>query len=178
MKKLLAILLSLITVFSVFTLPASALLDDSLGEIFPEEEGTNQIQYKKDTLDNVVIVYQAGNTLLIGDSKYTQITEDTPIAVDHNFICWTDKAGNRYYPGDIIKVEGTVTLYAVWEEKTDTDSHFIRSIKAGIQALMKIIKMILGVFDNAKDFDDAYWESKYNEENGVTEADTTVPMTA
>ena len=43
---------------------------------------------------------------------------------------------------------------------------------------MKIIKMILGVFDNAKDFDDAYWESKYNEENGVTEAETTVPMTA
>ena len=61
-----------------------------------------------------------------------------------------------------------MTLYAVWEEKTDTDSHFIRSIKAGIQALMKIIKMILGVFDTAKDFDDAYWESKYNEQNSTT----------
>ena len=50
---------------------------------------------------------------------------------------------------------------------------------------MRIIKVILGVFDNAKDFDDAYWESKYNEQNATevtTEASadviTTIPEVA
>ena len=184
MKKFLAVLLSLITIFSVFSVSVSA-LGDVAGGLLGEDEGTNQIQYKKDTLDNVTLIYQAGNTLMVGDSKYTQITEDTPIAVDHDFICWVDKGGKKYYPGDIIKVEGTVTLYAVWAEKTDNDSHAIRVVKATVSALMRIIKVILGVFDNAKDFDDAYWESKYNEQNATevtTEASadviTTIPEVA
>lgn len=170
MKKFLAVLLSIITIFSAFALPASALGD--LGGLLEEEEGTNQIQYKKDTLDGVTIFYQAGNTLVVDGSKYTQITYDTPIALDHDFICWTDKAGKRYYPGDVIKVEGTVVLYAVWQEKTDNDSYMVRVVKASVAALKRIISLILGVFEDAKEFDDAYWESKYNEENGVTD---TVP---
>ena len=186
MKKLLAVLLALITIFSAFSLSVSALdeIGDLAGGLLGEDDGTNQIQYKKDTLDNVTLIYQAGNTLVIGDSKYTQITEDTPIAVDHDFICWVDKAGKRYYPGDIIKVEGTVTLYAVWAEKSDNDSHTVRVIKATVSSLMRIIKVILGVFDTAKEFDDAYWESKYNEQNATetTEAPadvtTTVPQAA
>ena len=183
MKKLLAVLLSLITIFSAFTLSASALDLGDLGDLTggllggEEEGGTNQIEYKKDTLDEVTLFYQAGNTLLIGDSKYTQITEDTPIALDHDFICWVDKAGNRYYPGDIIKVEGTVTLYAVWEEKQDNDSYMVRVVKASVQALMRIVKLVLGVMDTAKEFDDAYWESKYNEQNGITDGSTDVPET-
>lgn len=184
MKKFLAVLLSLITIFSVFSVSVSA-SGDVAGGLLGGDEGFNQIQYKKDTLDNVTLIYQAGNTLMVGDSKYTQITEDTPIAVDHDFICWVDKGGKKYYPGDIIKVEGTVTLYAVWAEKTDNDSHTIRVVKATVSALMRIIKVILDVFDNAKDFDDAYWESKYNEQNSAettTEAPsdvtTTVPEAA
>ena len=171
MKKLIAVLLSLITIFSVFTLPASALIDDIIlgGETLPDD-GMNMIEYKKDTLDNVTLIYQAGNTLVTGESNYVQITEDTPIAIDHDFICWADKSGKRYYPGDIIKVQGTVTLYAVWAEKTDNDSHMIRTVKSSIQALLRIIKLILGAFDNAKEFDDAYWESKYNEQNSTTVA--------
>lgn len=168
MKKFLAVLLSLLTVFSLFAMSASAVTTAFI-EQFPEYESfARMIEYKKDTLDGVQMVYQAGNTLVLGDSKYAAISEDTPIAIDHDFICWADKKGNKYYPGDIIKVEGKVTLYAVWAKKTDSDSHTLRVIKAGLSALIRIIQSMLGVYDDAKDFDDAYWESKYNETNGIT----------
>lgn len=164
MKKLISVLLAIITIFSAFSLSAAA-ATTAFVDLFPEDEGiVRMIEYKKDTLSGVRMVYQAGNTLVLENTKYAQISEDTPIAIDHDFICWKDKTGREYYPGDIIKVEGTVTLYAVWAKKTDNESQVVRTVKAGIEALLRILKTILSVFEDAKDFDDAYWESKYNEQ--------------
>ena len=76
------------------------------------------------------------------------ITEDYPIAVDYDWICWKDKTtGKLYYPGDKIVVDGKITLVAVWEKKTDNYPSFIRVAIAGVEAMVKVIDSFLGVFN-------------------------------
>ena len=161
MKKLLAIFLAIICVFSAFAVPASAMLnEDLLGDILNDQLGLPEqeedpldaieygIYYDMEMLSTVTLIYKPTHTLALDAPKDVVVTGDYPIAVDHNWVCWKDQAtGQLYYPGDVITVNGKVTLVAVWEEKTDNYPSFFRSVIAGLQAFMRIIDKFLGVFD-------------------------------
>lgn len=174
MKKIIAILLSVLCIMSVFSVCSSALLGDLGGGLLEEEKGSNMIEYKKDTLSDVSMMYNAGNTLVVDGPCYAYVTKDTPIAVDHTLIFWVDESGNKYYPGDRIYVDGTVTLYAVWEEKTDKDTRIVRVIKTAIATLQRVVQKLLGVFDDAKEFEDEYWATAESAESEVETSATDV----
>ena len=157
MKKLLAVLLAILCAFSAFSV--SAVNTDELGNILGDHLGitsekdeadilTHGIHYEMAMLSTVTLVYKPSPSITFNAPTDMVITNDFPIAVDHNWICWKDqKTGELYYPGDTIHVDGKVTLIAVWEEKTDNYPAFIRSAIAGVQALVKLIEKFLGVFE-------------------------------
>ena len=159
MKKLLAVLLALICAFSAVSVSASAFEMGDIAGILGDQWGLEQeesedavllygIHYDMATLSTVTILYKPSPSITFETPKEMVITEDYPIAVDHDWICWKDqKTGKLYYPGDTIIVDGKITLVAVWEEKTDNHPAFIRMAKAGLQAFIKLIDKFLGVFN-------------------------------
>lgn len=159
MKKLLAVLLAIICAFSCMAVTASAAIEDDLAGILgdyvglPSEEDEADIlsygvHYEMATLSMVTLMYKPSPSITFETPKVMVITDDYPIAVDHDWVCWKNKeTGELYYPGDEIYVDGKITLVAVWEEKTDNYPSFIRSAIAGIQAFVKLINKFLGVFD-------------------------------
>ena len=165
MKKLLAVLLAILCAFSAFSVSAldNSGLGDILGDYFDitseADEAdvlSNGIYYEMGTLSTVTVLYTPTTSLALNAPTEMVITNDYPIAVDHNWVCWKEKeTGKLYYPGDVIYVESKVTLVAVWEEKDDNYPGFIRSAIAGVQAFVKLIERFLGVFDlinSTKDF--------------------------
>lgn len=159
MKKLLAVLLAVLCAFSAVAVSATAIEGDDIADIFGDhlglekEEGEEEIlsygvHYEMALLSTVTILYKPAPSITFETPKEMVITNDYPIAVDHNWVCWKDQeTGELYYPGDTIYVDGKITLIAVWEEKTDNYPGFIRSAIAGIQALVKLIEKFLGVFE-------------------------------
>ncbi len=158
MKKLLAVLLAIICVFSGFSVCAldlSGMLGDIVEDQFgvPSEEDeadilTHGVHYEMSMLSTETILYSPSPSITFNAPTDMVITNDYPIAVDHNWVCWKEqKTGKLYYPGDTIHVEGKVVLIAVWEEKTDNYPGFIRSAIAGVQALIKLIEKFMGVFN-------------------------------
>lgn len=159
MKKLLAIFLALICAFSAFAVSATAIDEDILGDIVEDQFGVTQekdeadvlsygIHYEIATLSTVTVLYSPSPNIRFEVPTEVTVTSDTPVAVDHNWVCWKDKeTGALYYPGDVIRVEGKVTLVAVWEEKTDNYPGFIRSAIAGLQALLKLVEKFFTFFD-------------------------------
>ena len=157
MKKLLAVLLAIICAFSAISV--CAINEDELGDIIGDHFGVTTeedeadvlsygIHYEMATLSTVTLLYKPAPSITFNAPTEMVITSDTPVAVDHEWVCWKDqKTGELYYPGDTILVDGKVTLIAVWEEKTDNYPAFIRSAIAGVQALVKLIEKFLGVFD-------------------------------
>ena len=159
MKKLLAVLLALICAFSCVAVTASAEAVDDLAGILGDYLGMTTevdeadvlsygVHYEMQTLSMVTLLYKPSPSITFETPKTMVITNDYPIAVDHNWVCWKDQeTGKLYYPGDEIYVDGKITLVAVWEEKTDNYPSFIRSAIAGVQAFVKLIEKFLGVFD-------------------------------
>ena len=159
MKKLLAIFLALICAFSACALTASAAAEDILGDLIEDQLGITQekdeadvltygIHYTSGNLVNVTVVYEPTRTFTFESPCEVTINNDTPIAIDHDWVCWENReTGELYYPGDVILIEGEVTLVAVWEEKTDNYPSFIRSMIAGLQALLRLVEKFFGVFD-------------------------------
>lgn len=157
MKKLLAVLLAILCAFSAFSV--CAINEDELEDIFgdhfgvPDEEGEEEvlsygIHYEMALLSTQTILYKPSPSITFNAPTDMVVTNDFPIAVDHNWVCWKDqKTGKLYYPGDTIHVDGKITLIAVWEEKTDNYPGFVRSAIAGVQALIKLIEKFLGVFN-------------------------------
>ncbi len=166
MKKLLAVLLAILCAFSCMAVSASAAADDLAGILgdyvgLPSEKDEADIlsygvHYEMQTLSMVTLLYKPSPSITFETPKTMVITNDYPIAVDHNWVCWKNqKTGELYYPGDEIYVDGKITLVAVWEEKTDNYPGFIRSAIAGVQAFVKLVEKFLGVFDlinSTKDF--------------------------
>ncbi|MGN0446992.1 MAG: hypothetical protein ACI4GC_00420 [Acutalibacteraceae bacterium] len=158
MKKLIAILLSLVCVLSV-SAPAYAsnddVLDNIIGDIVgiePEEDVDDKlsygIHYESATISTESIMYMPSPNITFEVPTEVTVTNDTPIAVDHNWVAWKDaETGQLYYPGDTIYVTGKVTLIAVWEEKDDNLPSFFRAIVAGLQTLVRLIDKFLGAFD-------------------------------
>ena len=157
MKKLLAVLLAILCAFSAISCCAinDEEFDEILGDHFgvePEEDEADilsyGIHYEIATLSTVTLLYKPAPSITFNAPTDMVVTKDTPVAVDHEWVCWKDqKTGELYYPGDVIHVDGKITLLAVWEEKTDNYPGFIRSAIAGIQALVKLIEKFLGVFE-------------------------------
>ena len=157
MKKLLAILLAVICAFSTMSVATagSTGLDDVLNDyldITTEQDEAEilsyGIHYEMAMLSTVTLLYKPSPSITFDAPTDMVVTNDFPIAVDHNWICWEDQeTGEHYYPGDTIHVDGKITLVAVWEEKTDNYPSFIRSAIAGVQALLKLVEKFLGVFE-------------------------------
>lgn len=155
MKKIIAILLSVLCFCSVVALPVSAsdFETTKVTNIFgEEEEPTYQLHYEKETAANISMMYRPNPSVSLEEPAFVIVTKDTPIAVDHDFICWRDLDGKLYYPGDKIFVDGDITLYAVWEEKKDNTPRVIRIIQAALLTMQRAVLKLLGVFETARDF--------------------------
>lgn len=163
MKKLLAVLLAVICTFSVVALPASATAQDDLNDILGDHFGFEQeedeadilsygIHYEMATLSTVTLFYTPSPSITFNAPTDMTVTEDYPIALDHDWIAWMDpETGKYYYPGDVIHVDGKVTLVAVWTEKTDNYPAFIRSAVAGLKSFIKLIEKFLGIYKAVED---------------------------
>ena len=159
MKKFIAVFLSLLCIFSVFGITASAKgTFDDISEIIGEDEGfLYGILYQNETASGVSMMYQPNPSIKVDGPGYVTVKRDTPIAVDHEFVCWQDEEGNLYYEGDKIYVDGEVTLYAVWTEKTDNLPRVIRVIQTAILTLQRLVQKILGVFQDIQDFESEHF---------------------
>ncbi|MCM1364618.1 MAG: hypothetical protein NC122_00060 [Faecalibacterium sp.] len=157
MKKVLAIFLSILCVFSLFGVTASAndMFEDDRTTT-TEESTLYGITYEKETAADVKMMYKPNSSLSLDGPGYVYVTKDTPLAIDHEFICWRDLEGNLYYGGDPFYVDGEVTLYAVWEEKKDNDPYLLRLLKTVVQIFQRMLYKALGVFEDPKDFDSTY----------------------
>ncbi len=157
MKKLLSVLLAILCIIPCFTFSGSATLEDAIEDIvgitIPEDENlTYGIFYEMETFSGVKILYKPNPTItLVSAGTYT-ITDDTPLSIDYEFVCWEhSETGKLYYAGDKLHVDGQVILYAVWTEKTDNDSYVARVFKTGIEALKRLLGKFFGIFSTAKD---------------------------
>lgn len=162
MKKMLAVFLSLLCVLSLFTVAASASsFDDVVDDIFGEQEDDFYgIKYEVDILDGAKIMYKPNHNLSFDGAGWMTVTNDTPIAIDYDFVCWKDKKGNYYYEGDKVYVDGLITLYAVWEEKSGDETHTIRVLRAAIMTLQRMVLKALGIFKTVEDFESSYYSSE------------------
>lgn len=170
MKKIIAILLSVLCVFSLMSTTAFAAddLGGILGDIIglpTEEDGIDQqmsygIHYEMETLSVVSIMYKPNPTITFEAPTTAKITSDTPLSVDYEFVCWRHADTGEYlYPGDEIDVTGKVTLYAVWEEKTDGNPRVIRVIMTALETLGRLIQKFLGIIEDAEEFESEYYET-------------------
>lgn len=178
MKKLLAVVLALICAFSTFSAYVSAAdLLGNVGDAVSDQLGFGDllggedeadvlsygIHYEMSMLSTVSLFYTPSSSITFTTPTYMEVTGDTPIALDHDWIAWKDPNTNKlYYPGDVIYVDGKITLEAVWVEKKDNYPSFIRSAVAGLKALIRVIEKFMGVYELIT----------YIDENEVT---TTVP---
>ncbi len=169
MKKILAVLLSVLCIFSMLSVSAFAIGDifegvigDYVG-ITEEDDGIDAqmmygIHYKMDTITNVSIMYMPNPTITFKQPVTAKVTTDTPLSVDYQFVCWKHgETGELYYPGDPIEVTGAVTLYAVWEEKSDSESRVIRVITTALETLKRLIQQFLGIIEDVEDFESEYY---------------------
>ncbi len=169
MKKFLAILLSVLCIFSLMSTTAFA-AEDEIGEVIgsliglpTEEDEIDQqmmygIHYEMETLTPVSIMYKPNPTITFKAPTTAKVTEDTPLSVDYQFVCWRHgDTGEYLYPGDEIDVTGKVTLYAVWEEKTDNNPRVIRVIMTAFETLGRLIQKFLGIIEDAEEFESEYY---------------------
>ncbi len=155
MKKLIAVLLALVCAFSACSLAAGAVNEgiiDNIFDITTEVDEADKlsygIHYTSGDLVTVTVLYEPSPNIRFEVPTYVKVTGDTPVAVDHNWVCWKNQeTGELFYPGDEIYVDGKITLVAVWEEKTDNYPRFVRSAIAGFQALLKLIEKFFNFFD-------------------------------
>lgn len=176
MKKIIAFFLAALCLCSCVSVTGIAAPGDIVGDVVEDyldvtqEEGIEDqlrygIHYDTQFLSTVKLMYSPNPTITFKAPTTTHVTTDTPLSVDYEFVCWKDsETGKLYYPGDEIEVTGVVTLYAVFEEKTDGYPQFIRYIITGLEALNRLLKQFLGISDALEKNDEEYYS-------------TTVPVT-
>lgn len=155
MKKAIALLLSVLCLFSCFTAVAGAIADlDILALIEEKDEDPLLycIVYKKETLSGVKMMYKPNPSVTLEGPGYVKVTKDQPLAVDHQFVCWKDKNGKLYYAGDDFYVDGECTLYAVWEEKTDNLIRPIRVVVCAMRTMERMFAKAVGIFKDYQEF--------------------------
>lgn len=154
MKKLLAVFLCVICLFSSMAVMASA--EDSIittiGSILglePDEDIGHGITYDSNKLYSGVskVMYEPKPTVTIRSKGTYTITSDIPLSVDYQFVAWQDRdTGKLYYAGDKYYVEGQKTFYAVWEEKTDNYTRPIRVFLTAMETFKRSIQSFFNVF--------------------------------
>ena len=166
MKKLLAVILSVLCIFSLFSVCASAgnVVDD-MGELVEQLEEDKEpllfcITYQNQTLSGVKMMYKPNPTVNLKGPGTVHVTNDTPLAISHDFVCWRDENGKLYYAGDEFYVDGECTLYAVWEEKTDNDPYVLRVIKCAIGVFVRMVQKALGIFEDVEEFNEEYYATQ------------------
>ncbi len=170
MKKLIAIILSVLCLASCLAVPGFAATDSIVGDVVQDFIGVTEeedisdemrygIHYGLPTITAVKLMYSPKPTITFKAPTTAKVTTDTPLSVDYDFVCWEhSETGKHYYPGDEIEVTGIVTLYAVFEEKTDNHPRFIRYIITGLEALKRVIKQLLTFSDALEESDKEYYE--------------------
>ncbi|MBE6776373.1 MAG: hypothetical protein E7543_09325 [Ruminococcaceae bacterium] len=166
MKKLLAVLLCVICLFSCLAPSAGAAKGGVIGEItvnfferllgeeFEQDTSIGYgVIYDTDPLSGVSVVYKPSPSVSFENPGTYTITSDTPLSIDYEFVCWKDSHGNRYDAGDKIYVDGTVTLTAVWVEKNDGDIRVARIIKTTFEAFKRLIGKFFGILDTMVNFE-------------------------
>ena len=160
MKKLIAIILSVLCLASCLAVPGYAAGGNIVGDVVEDYIGVTKedeiidemqygIHYELQVLTTVKLMYSPMPTITFKAPTTAKVTTDTPLSVDYEFVCWQHaETGKHYYPGDTIEVDGIVTLYAVFEEKDDNHPQFIRYILTGLEALKRLLKSFLR-FDDA-----------------------------
>lgn len=154
MKKLTAVLLCILCIVSSMAFSTSAANDltDRIGAILglePDENIGYGITYDCDTLSSgVSAMYTPRPTLTVRSKGTYTVTDDIPLAIDYEFVCWVDKeTGKEYRAGDKYYVNGQKTLHAVWAEKDDEDGKLLRILDTALETFFRRVKSIFGVFD-------------------------------
>ncbi len=155
MKKLIALLLSLVCLFSSLTMTSSAgVFDEVLSNITigmgmePDEPILYGITYDSESLiSGVSVMYMPSATASFRNPGTYTVTSDIPLSIDYEFVCWEDEdTGKLYYAGDKIYIDGTKTFYAVWQEKTDKYSRPIRTFLTAIEAFRRTLQAFFGFY--------------------------------
>ncbi len=155
MKKILAVLLCLICLFSSVSMTASAgLFEDVVSAITvnmgmePDEPIIYGITYDSNSiLSGVSIMYMPSTTFKFTNPGTYTVTDDIPLSIDYEFVCWEDEdTGKLYYAGDKIYIDGQKTFYAVWKPKTDGKNRVIRTITTAIEALRRTLQAFFGFY--------------------------------
>lgn len=153
MKKVIAVILSILCVLTCFAPAVCAIEDPGLiGMLEPEEPMIFTLVYKNQTLSGVKMMYQPNPNLSFGGPGYVTVTKDKPIAIDHDFVCWKDKNGKYYYAGDKFYVDGECELYAVWEDKKDNNIKPVRVFICAMLTMKRMFDKIFGVFKDYREF--------------------------
>lgn len=158
MKKIIAILLSAVCLFSCMGIPVSALdnVIDNIGSnvgMEPDSPIGYGIIYKMDTLEGVSIMYQPKPTITFTSPGTYTVTNDTPLSVDYEFVCWKhEDTGKNYYAGDKLYIDGQEVLIAVWQPKTDGHIRPTRVLLTAIETLRRTIGAFFGIYKVIDDF--------------------------
>ncbi len=158
MKKIIALLLSAVCIFTCMGLPVSALDDvvDNMGEgvgLEPDEPIIYGIIYEVDTLSGVSIMYNPSPSFTFTSPGTYTVTNDTPLSVDYEFVCWVhEETGKKYYAGDKLYIDGQEVLIAEWQPKTDGHIRTTRVLLTAIEALRRTIGAFFGFYKVIDDF--------------------------
>lgn len=98
-------------------------------------------------------MYEPKPTIKLNNPGTYTVTDDYPLAVDYQFVCWEDENGTYYHAGDKIYIDGQKTLYAVWEPKTDGRNRVIRVITTAFETLKRTFQAFFGFFDVEVEYD-------------------------
>ena len=154
MKKIIALLLSIVCLFSCMATTASAgLFQDVIDNITinmglePDEPIIYGIVYDSNSLlSGVAPMYVPSPTFSFTKPGTYVVTDNVPLAVDYEFVCWEDGNGKPYYAGTPIYIDGQKILYAKWAPKTDNHSRPIRVILTAIEALRSTLRAFFGFY--------------------------------
>lgn len=155
MKKILAILLCLLCCVSSVAVTASAgMFDDVMANITlglgmePDEPITYGITYDSNgLLTGIKLMYLPSPTIKFTNPGTYTVTDDIPLSVDYEFVCWEDEeTGKLYYAGDKIYIDGQKTFLAVWKPKDDGRNRVIRTIVTAIETLRRTLQAFFGFY--------------------------------
>ncbi len=140
MKKIIALLLVVVSLCSVLAIGVFALGD--LTE--PHEQSEYYIVYKKS--NGIDTMYMPSPTVGYSGPGTYKVTNDTPIAIDYDFQYWhCMEDGKDYKPGEPIELNGVLTMYAVFTEKTDKHIHSTRVILCALETFVRMFEKAFGI---------------------------------
>jgi len=146
MKKLIAILLAILSLISILSVAAAALDADNPFGIDKEDEKPLYIIIYKKYNNGDEVTYMPAPTYSYTGPRNLTITTDTPIAIGKEFQYWVDDEGNTYNPGQEIWVEKEIHLYAIFSDASsgpDKTNRIFDIIKTGFDSIIAVFRKLL-----------------------------------